>query len=544
MPNRQLKFTDELRKEIKIGVDTLADAVKITLGPMGKNVIVQNPGSIPHVTKDGVTVASSIQLENAYRNIGCSMVIDAASRTVRNAGDGTTTVTILVQSLIGQLFEAIKDHKNIRHICMGMDKALVQLKEIIEKNKKPVKDNTQLKYVATVSANNDETIGKLIYEIFDKIGRDGLVFTDASKSAETYHEFTEGIKFNSGFSSSSHMFVNKASDQSFEYEQVNIMFVGDKINSFHELVPVLSKLKEIKNDAGASRITEPLLIIARDFEPDVVASAVANLQQGVKLCIIKSPVHVLNPVQFLEDLAIMTGGKVIGMQNNIPVAQASAAHLGRAKRVRVRSNDSTIFEGAGDAKIITERFELIDNEIKAAESDYLKDDLKRRRSKLRGNIAILYIGAASDSELHQKKDRIDDAIAAVQASLDEGIIISTASFLLRAAEELSKVTEFRSSSERKGFDIVRESLSKIFYQVLQNANMEPLPVHEELRKTWGKKTDYERGYNLMSGEIENLFTTGIIDPAKVLRCALENSISVASMMVTTDCAIVNVEEEV
>lgn len=540
MAYKQIKFTDELRKEIKIGIDAMAEAVKITLGPMGKNVIIQNPGALPHVTKDGVTVAGSINLENAYQNLGCQLIIDAAHRTVKDAGDGTTTVTVLTQHMMSLLFDSIKQHKNTRQICEGMNLALAAIKKIISDNKRDINDNKQLQYVATVSANNDETVGKLIFEIFEKIGKDGLIFTDASKSSETYHEFTDGIKFYSGFPS--HHFVTSVEENAAILEDAKVLIISEKVNSMHDLLPLIKKIQAVPDDAS-----KPLFIMARGFESDVISSLLANKAQGkMKVCIVEAPTHVHNPTQFMEDIAIMTGAKVLGIQHNLPLLSASTTCLGSAGKIKVRADHTVIMQPGGDEKEIETLITQITNEIANEKSSYMVEDLKRRLGKLRGSIAILYIGAASDSELVQKKDRIDDAIAAVQASLDEGVIMSTASFLLRAVEEINEnKPEFKTSTVEEGFDVVIKSLKSVFYQVMRNANLEPLPVHDRMKNIWklSKDTSYSFGYNIMTEEITNLIDGGIIDPAKVLRCALENSISVSTMMISTDCAIVNVDED-
>jgi chaperonin GroEL len=525
---KEIKFNIEARDLLKKGMDQLANAVKVTLGPKGRNVIVEKKFGAPSVTKDGVSVAKEIELENKFENIGAQLVKEVASKTADDAGDGTTTATVLAQSIVAVGLKNVTAGANPMDLKRGIDKAVIKVVESLKAMSHGIgEDSEKIKQVASISANNDEEIGKLISEAMKKVSKEGVITVEESKGTDTSVEVVEGMQFDRGYISA--YFVTDAEKMEAVLENPMILLYDKKISTMKDLLPVLEPV------AQSGR---PLLIVAEDIDGEALATLVVNKLRGsLKIAAVKAPGFGDRRKEMLEDLAILTGGVVISEEKGLTLDGAKMDMLGKCEKVTIDKENTTIVNGAGDKKNIEARVAQIKAQIEKTTSDYDKEKLQERLAKLAGGVAVLYVGAASEIEMKEKKDRVDDALSATRAAIEEGIIPGGGVGYIRAIAALEGLTG-SNDDQTTGILIVKRALEEPLRQIVENAGMDGSVVVQKIKEG---KDDF--GYNANLDKYEKLYAAGVIDPTKVARIALENAASIAGMFLTTECVIAEIKED-
>jgi chaperonin GroEL len=525
--SKQIFFDVEARDKLKRGVDALADAVKVTLGPKGRNVVIDKKFGAPQVTKDGVSVAKEIVLKDVVENLGAQMVKEVASRTADIAGDGTTTATVLAQAMITAGLKNVASGANPMDLKRGMDKAVIAVVNKLKEISKSCSDNDQIKQVASISANNDETIGSLIAEAMKVVGNDGVITVEEAKGTETEVKTVEGMQFDRGYLSP--YFVTNTDKMVAELENPYVLITDKKISNMRELLPILEP---------AVQSGRPLLIIAEDVDSEALTTLVVNRIRGsLKIAAVKAPGFGDRRKAMLEDLAILTGGQVISEERGLTLENATLDMLGTAEKIEIDKDNTTIVNGSGAKAEIASRVAQIRTQMEATTSDYDKEKLQERLAKLAGGVAVLYIGAASEVEMKEKKDRVDDALAATRAAVEEGIVPGGGVALIRAIEVLENMKGVN-EDETTGIAIVKRAIEEPLRQIVANAGGEGAVIVQKVREG---KDDF--GYNARTDVYENLYASGVIDPTKVTRIAIENASSIAGMLLTTECVIAEEPEE-
>jgi len=525
---KDIKFDIEARDGLKRGVDALANAVKVTLGPKGRNVIISRSFGAPIVTKDGVSVAKEIELENPLENMGAQMVKEVASKTNDLAGDGTTTATVLAQAIVKEGLKNVAAGANPMDLKRGIDKAVKAIVEDLGKQAKEVKNSSdKIKQVASISANNDALIGDLIAKAFGKVGKEGVITVEESKGTDTYVDVVEGMQFDRGYLSP--YFVTDSEKMIADLENPYILLYDKKVSTMKDLLPILEPV---------AQTGKPLLIIAEDVDGEALATLVVNKLRGsLKIAAVKAPGFGDRRKAMLEDIAILTGGTVISEERGFTLENASIEMLGTAERVTIDKDNSTVVNGAGDKSLIKNRVNQIKSQIESTTSDYDKEKLQERLAKLAGGVAVLYVGAASEVEMKEKKDRVDDALNATRAAVEEGIVAGGGVAFVRAKSVLDKITT-ENLDETTGIQIVARAIEAPLRTIVENAGGEGSVV---VNKVMEGKKDF--GYDAKSETYVDMLKTGIIDPKKVTRIALENAASVAGMILTTECALIDIKED-
>ena len=525
---KEILFNIDARDQLKKGVDALANAVKVTLGPKGRNVIIEKKFGAPHITKDGVTVAKEIELADAYQNTGAQLVKEVASKTGDDAGDGTTTATVLAQAIVAEGLKNVTAGASPMDIKRGIDKAVAKVVESIKNQAETVGDNyDKIEQVATVSANNDPVIGKLIADAMRKVSKDGVITIEEAKGTDTTIGVVEGMQFDRGYLSA--YFVTNTEKMECEMEKPYILIYDKKISNLKDFLPILEP---------AVQTGRPLLVIAEDVDSEALTTLVVNrLRSQLKICAVKAPGFGDRRKEMLEDIAILTGGVVISEEKGLKLEQATIEMLGTADKVTVSKDNTTIVNGAGDKANIKERCEQIKAQIASTKSDYDREKLQERLAKLSGGVAVLYVGAASEVEMKEKKDRVDDALRATRAAIEEGIIPGGGVAYIRAIESLEGLTG-DNTDETTGIGIIKRAIEEPLREIVANAGKEGAVVVQKVREGKG-----DFGYNARTDVYENLHAAGVVDPAKVARVALENAASIAGMFLTTECVIVEKKED-
>lgn len=525
---KEIKFDTDARELLKSGVDQLANAVKVTLGPKGRNVVIGKKFGAPQITKDGVTVAKEVELEDNFENAGAQLVKSVASKTGDDAGDGTTTATILTQAIVNEGLKNVTAGANPMDLKRGIDKAVAKVVEHIKDSAEVVGDNyDKIEQVATVSANNDPEIGKLLADAMRKVSKDGVITIEESKTRETSIGVVEGMQFDRGYLSG--YFVTDTDKMECVMDNPYILLYDKKISNVKDFLPILQP---------AAESGRPLLVIAEDVDSEALTTLVVNrLRAGLKICAVKAPGFGDRRKAMLEDIATLTGGVVISEEKGLSLEKATLEMLGTAKKVTVSKDNTTIVDGAGSKDAIKERVAQIKNEIAASTSSYDKEKLQERLAKLSGGVAVLYVGANSEVEMKEKKDRVDDALCATRAAMEEGVVVGGGTTYIRAQESL-KDLKGENQDEQTGINIVCRAIEEPLRQIIANAGGEGAVVVDNVRQGKG---DY--GYNARKDTYEDLRAVGVIDPAKVSRVALENAASIAGMFLTTECLIVDKAEE-
>jgi len=524
---KQLFFDIDARNRMKRGVDILADAVKVTLGPKGRNVVIEKKFGAPSITKDGVTVAKEIELEDAIENLGAQMVKEVASKTADIAGDGTTTATVLAQSIIGEGLKNVAAGANPMDLKRGIDKAVAAIVENLKKQSEKVgNDNKKIEQVASISANNDNAIGALIAQAMAKVGNEGVITVEEAKGTETTVEVVEGMQFDRGYLSA--YFVTNTEKMHVELQNPYILIYEKKVSTLKDILPILESVVQ----SG-----RPLLIIAEDVDGEALSTLVVNKLRGsLKIAAVKAPGFGDRRKEMLQDIAALTGGTVISEDQGYKLENTTIAALGQAESITIDKDNTTIVGGKGQKETITARVNQIKTQIEATTSDYDREKLQERLAKLSGGVAVLYIGAASEMEMKEKKDRVDDALHATRAAVEEGIVPGGGVAYIRAIESLDKV-KADNNDEKTGINIVRRALEEPLRQIVANAGLEGSIIVQKVREG---KADF--GFNARTEVYENLLAAGVIDPTKVGRIALENAASIASMLLTTECVIADKPE--
>ena len=525
---KEILFNIEARDQLKKGVDALANAVKVTLGPKGRNVIIEKKFGAPHITKDGVTVAKEIELTDAYQNTGAQLVKEVASKTGDDAGDGTTTATVLAQAIVAEGLKNVTAGASPMDIKRGIDKAVVKVVDSIKNQAEKVGDNyDKIEQVATVSANNDPVIGKLIADAMRKVSKDGVITIEEAKGTDTTIGVVEGMQFDRGYLSA--YFVTNTEKMECEMEKPYILIYDKKISNLKDFLPILEP---------AVQSGRPLLVIAEDVDSEALTTLVVNrLRSRMKICAVKAPGFGDRRKEMLEDIAVLTGGVVISEEKGLKLEQATIEMLGTADKVTVSKDNTTIVNGAGAKENIKERCDQIKAQIAATKSDYDREKLQERLAKLSGGVAVLYVGAASEVEMKEKKDRVDDALRATRAAIEEGIVPGGGVTYIRAIDALEGM-KGDNADETTGIEIIKRAIEEPLRQIVANAGKEGAVVVQKVREGKG---DY--GYNARLDVYENLHAAGVVDPAKVTRVALENAASIAGMFLTTECVIVEKKED-
>ena len=525
---KEILFNIDARDQLKKGVDALANAVKVTLGPKGRNVIIEKKFGAPHITKDGVTVAKEIELADAYQNTGAQLVKEVASKTGDDAGDGTTTATVLAQAIVAEGLKNVTAGASPMDIKRGIDKAVAKVVESIKSQAETVGDNyDKIEQVATISANNDPVIGKLIADAMRKVSKDGVITIEEAKGTDTTIGVVEGMQFDRGYLSA--YFVTNTEKMECEMEKPYILIYDKKISNLKDFLPILEP---------AVQTGRPLLVIAEDVDSEALTTLVVNrLRSQLKICAVKAPGFGDRRKEMLEDIAVLTGCVVISEEKGLKLEQATIEMLGTADKVTVSKDNTTIVNGAGAKENIKERCEQIKAQIASTKSDYDKEKLQERLAKLSGGVAVLYVGAASEVEMKEKKDRVDDALRATRAAIEEGIVAGGGVAYIRALEALEGL-KGDNADETTGIDIIKRAIEEPLRQIVANAGKEGAVVVQKVREG---KADF--GYNARTDVYENLHAAGVVDPAKVTRVALENAASIAGMFLTTECVIVEKKED-
>ena len=525
---KEIKFNIEARDLLKKGVDKLADAVKVTLGPKGRNVVIEKKFGAPQITKDGVTVAKEIELSNAYENIGAQMVKEVASKTGDDAGDGTTTATVLAQSLISVGLKNVAAGANPMDLKRGIDKAVLKVVESIKAQSQNVGDDfSKIEQVAKIAANNDSAIGSLIAEAMKKVNKEGVITVEAAKGTETYVDLVEGMQFDRGYISP--YFITDSEKMAADLDHPFILIHDKKISTIQDVLPVLEQT------AKAGR---PLMIIAEDVDGTALSALVVNKLQGtIKVCAVKAPGFGDRRKEMLEDLAVLTGGVVITEEKGMKLEDTTLEMLGQADKITIDKEKTTVVAGAGSAEAIKNRVGQIKKQIETTTSDYDKEKLQERLAKLAGGVAVLYIGAASEVEMKEKKDRVDDALHATRAAVEEGIVPGGGVAYIRSIASLEGL-KGDNEDETTGIEIVKRAIQEPLRQIVFNSGKEGAVVVQKVSEGTG-----DFGYNARTDVFENLYEAGVIDPAKVTRIALENAASIAGMFLTTECVLVDEKED-
>ena len=525
---KEIKFDIDARDLLKKGVDELANAVKVTLGPKGRNVIIEKKFGAPYITKDGVTVAKEIELADSFQNMGAQMLKEVASKTGDDAGDGTTTATVLAQSIITVGLKNVAAGANPMDLKRGIDKAVAKVVANIKSQAKEVgDDNSKIEQVASVSANNDNEIGKLIANAMAKVKKEGVITVEEAKGTETTVEVVEGMQFDRGYLSP--YFVTNTEKMEAELENPFVLIHDKKISTLKDLLPILE---------ATVQTGRPLLIIAEDIDGEALTTLVVNRLRGsLKICAVKAPGFGDRRKEMLEDIAVLTGGVVITEEKGLKLDAATIDMLGKAEKISINKDNTTVVNGAGDKKAIAARVSQIRTQIEATTSDYDREKLQERLAKLAGGVAVLYVGAPSEVEMKEKKDRVDDALSATRAAIEEGIIPGGGIAYIRAIESLN---DFHGDNEDEttGIEIVKRAIEEPLRQIVANAGKEGAVYVQKVKEGKG---DY--GYNARTDKFENFFASGVIDPAKVARIALENAASIAGMLLTTECVISEKKED-
>ena len=525
---KDILFNIDARDQLKKGVDELANAVKVTLGPKGRNVIIEKKFGAPHITKDGVTVAKEVELADPFQNTGAQLVKSVASKTGDDAGDGTTTATVLAQAIVGVGLKNVTAGANPMDLKRGIDKAVAKVVESIKNQAEMVGDNyDKIEQVATVSANNDPVIGKLIADAMRKVSKDGVITIEEAKGTDTTIGVVEGMQFDRGYLSS--YFVTDTEKMECVMERPYILIYDKKISNLKDFLPILEP---------AVQSGRPLLVIAADVDSEALTTLVVNrLRSNLKICAVKAPGFGDRRKEMLEDIAVLTGGVVISEEKGLKLEQATIEMLGTADKVTVTKDNTTIVNGAGAKENIQERINQIKAQIKTTTSDYDKEKLQERLGKLSGGVAVLYVGAASEVEMKEKKDRVDDALCATRAAIEEGIVPGGGVAYIRAINALEGM-KGENADETTGIEIIKRAIEEPLRQIVANAGKEGAVVVQKVREGEG-----DFGYNARTDVYEHLHAAGVVDPAKVTRVALENAASIAGMFLTTECVIVEKKED-
>lgn len=528
MAAKNIIFKEEARQKILKGVRILADAVKVTLGPKGRNVIIDKSYGSPHITKDGVTVAKEIDLEDKNENLGAQMVKEVASKTADKAGDGTTTATVLAEAIYTEGLRNVAAGANPLGLKRGMEKAVKTVVAELQKRSKKINNKQEIEQVATVSANNDNEIGKIIADAMDRVGKDGTITVEEAKGFETTLEVVEGMNFDRGYLSA--YFMTNPETQECVLEDAYILIHEKKISGIKELIPLLQTVAETG---------KPLLIIAEDVEGEALATLVVNrLRAGLKICAVKAPGFGDRRKAILEDIAVLTGGQFINEELGQKLDQVTIEMLGHAKKIVVNKEETTLVEGAGKKDLIKSRIALIKRQIEETDSSYDREKLQERLAKLCGGVAVIRVGAATEIEMKEKKDRVDDAQHATAAAVEEGILPGGGVAYIRCIPSVNKLADSLEGDEKTGARIIAKALSAPLRQIVENAGLEGAIVLQQV-----EKLSENQGYNALTEEYVDMIQAGILDPAKVARCALENAASVAAMLLTTEAIIVEVPQE-
>lgn len=525
---KDIIFNVEARELLKQGVDELADAVKVTLGPKGRNVILEKKFGSPQITKDGVTVAKEIELADSFKNTGAQLVKSVASKTGDDAGDGTTTATVLAQSIVNVGLKNVTSGANPMDLKRGIDKAVSKVVESIKEQSQKVGDDfNMIEQVAAISANNDPEIGKHIAEAMRKVSKDGVITIEEAKGRDTYIDVVEGMQFDRGYLSS--YFVTDTEKMNCVMENPMVLIHDKKISNLKDMLPILEP---------AVQTGRPLLIIAEDVDSEALTTLVVNrLRSGLKICAVKAPGFGDRRKEMLEDIAILTGGFVVSEERGVKLEQTTLEMLGSAEKVTITKDNTTIVNGKGEKEKIVDRVTQIKNQIKTTTSDYDKEKLQERLAKLSGGVAVIHVGAPSEIEMKEKKDRVDDALCATRAAIEEGIVAGGGVSYIRAIPTLD-VLKGDNDDEQTGIEIIRRAIEEPLRQIVYNAGKEGAVI---VQKVSEGKGDY--GYNVRVDKYEDLKKAGVVDPAKVARVALENAASIAGMFLTTECVVVDKKEE-
>jgi chaperonin GroEL len=524
---KQILFDTEARDKLKKGVDSIAEAVKVTLGPKGRNVILDKKFGAPAVTKDGVSVAKEVELKDPIENMGAQLVKEVASKTADDAGDGTTTATVLAQSIFSNGIKNVAAGANPMDLKRGIDKAVTAVVADLKKQSKSIKDENEIKQVATISANNNSAVGEMISEAMQKVGKDGVITVEEAKGTETEVKTVEGMQFDRGYLSA--YFVTNTEKMEAELDQPYILIYEKKISAMKELLPILE---------AVAQTGKPLVIISEEVEGEALATLVVNKIRGsLKVAAVKAPGFGDRRKAMLEDIAILTGGTVISEDRGFKLENATIDYLGKAEKVNIDKDNTTIVNGGGKKDAIKGRINQIKTQIDTTTSDYDKEKLQERLAKLSGGVAILYIGAATEVEMKEKKDLVEDALHATRAAVQEGVVAGGGVAFIRALRSLEKV-EAENKDQETGINIIRLALEAPLRTIVENAGGEGSVV---IQKVKDGKADF--GYNAQKDKFENLFQAGVIDPTKVSRLALENSASIASLLLTTECVVADIPEE-
>ena len=524
---KEITFDTTARESLKTGVDKLADAVKVTLGPKGRNVILDKKFGAPTITKDGVSVAKEIDLKDPLENMGAQLVKEVASKTADDAGDGTTTATVITQSIFSHGIKNVAAGANPMDLKRGIDKSVTAIVENLKSQSKEIKNNSEISQIATISANNDSEIGEMIASAMDKVGKDGVITVEEAKGTETEVKTVEGMQFDRGYLSP--YFVTNTEKMEAELESPYILIYDKKISNMKELLPVLE---------AVSQTGKPLLIIAEDVDGEALATLVVNKIRGsLKIAAVKAPGFGDRRKAMLEDIAILTGGTVISEERGYKLEQATLEYLGTADKINIDKDNTTVVNGAGKTDDIKARVNQIKAQIESTSSDYDKEKLQERLAKLSGGVAILYIGAATEVEMKEKKDRVDDALHATRAAVEEGIVAGGGIALIRAVSALDKI-KAHNEDEATGINIIRMAVESPLRTIVANCGGEGSIVIQKVKEG---KTDF--GYNAREDRYETMFKAGIIDPTKVTRLVLENAASIAGLLLTTEAVVTDIEEE-
>ena len=528
MSAKELKYSESARNLILNGVNALADAVKVTLGPKGRNVVIQKSFGAPQITKDGVSVAKEIELENAFENMGAQLVKEVAQKTNEDAGDGTTTATVLAQAIYREGAKLVAAGHNPMDLKKGIDFATETVTNYLKEKSKAIATTEEVSQVGSISANNDNEIGKMIADAMEKVGKEGVITIEESKTAGTYSEVVEGMQFDRGYLSP--YFSTNTEKMNVDFENPNILITDKKISSMKELLPVLEK---------SVQTGKPLLIIAEDVEGEALTTLVVNKLRGtLNVAAVKAPGFGDRRKELLKDIAILTGGTVISEELGMSLETTELEHLGTCKKVAIDKENTTIVDGAGDEKAVSDRVAAIRSQIEETSSDYDREKLQERLAKLAGGVAVLYVGAPTEAEMKEKKDRVEDALNATRAAVEEGIIVGGGAALVHAAKSLNDISTGNENYDF-GVRIIRRAIEEPLRQISNNAGKEASVVVNEVRSN----KDFSFGYNAREDKFEDLIKAGIIDPTKVTRSALMNAASVAGLMLTTETMIADLPKD-
>ena len=528
MAAKDIKFREEARQKILKGVRTLTDAVKVTLGPKGRNVVIDKSYGTPHITKDGVTVAKEIELEDRFENMGAQMVKEVASKTADKAGDGTTTATVLAEAIYREGLRNVAAGANPLDLKRGMEKALKTVNEELKKRSKKVETRQEIAQVATISANSDTEIGEIIAEAMERVGRDGTITVEEGKGFVTELNVVKGMRFDRGYLSS--YFITNAESQDCVLEDAYVLIFEKKISGIKELIPLLQAVME----SGKG-----LLIIAEDVDGDALATLVVNrLRAGLKICAVKAPGFGDRRKAMLQDIALVTGGQLISEELGMKLENTTLEMLGKVKKATMTKEETTLVEGAGSKQEIQDRAKQIRAQIEESTSDYDKEKLQERLAKLTGGVAVISVGAVTEVELKEKKDRVDDAQHATKAAVEEGILPGGGVAFVRCIPAVNKLADSLEGDQKTGARIIARALSSPLRQIVENAGLEGSIILQQVEKLPEKN-----GYNALTGEFVDMFKAGILDPTKVARCALENAVSIAAMLLTTEAIVAEIPEE-